>query len=362
MSLVSPQHGARFVVATLCCAILLHQTGTGVAADPPEPDAERPAETPLVDLPNILTDFRTAGARLVGRSTSKSGISEKESREVEPKGTSSHAAKKTALAGLPLDRISAENRPQVDAILKNVSFFRRLPTVAFTVEPDVYSYFVEHPDVAVSIWRAMKISKLQMWQTGKNDYEADTGDGTLGTLEVLYSGADKYLVLCEGLYRSPLVSKPIEAKSLLLLQTSFQRDAEGAHVVTHRADLFVSFPSQTIDVVAKIFSPLTVTMTDRTFAEVSLFLKMMSLAMSRRPDWVEEITQKMDGVPDIRKQQVLMLAGQTYSSAQKRTLDRLKEPGDGSEAVAGNAAKAESTVKAPPSRIVSDDRKIVPMR
>jgi hypothetical protein len=204
-----------------------------------------------------------------------------------------------------------------------VSFYRRLPKVSFAVEPEVYAYFMAHPDAAVSIWRAMKISKLQMWQTGRYDYEADTGDGSVGALEVLHTGAEKNLVTCDGLYKSPLLVKPIEAKSLLFLQTNFTRDADGTVYVTHRADLFVTFPSQTVDVVSRIFSPLTVSMTDRTFTEVSLFLKMMSLAMTRRPDWVEQIAGQMEGVADVRREQVLELNAQVHSAARKRALEQI---------------------------------------
>jgi hypothetical protein len=359
MSLERPHNGARLLVATFCCAFLLQQTNRAGAEERREPESERPPETNFLDLPAILTDFRSAGARLIGRGN-KATAAEAEPREAEPKGTSSNSAKKAAIDALPLDQLSPQQRPKVDAVLKNISFYRQLPTVVFAVDPDVYSYFVAHPDVAVSIWRAMKISKLQMWQTGKTDYEADTGDGTLGTLEVLCTAADRQLVYCEGLYRSPLVSKPIEAKSLLMLQSNFQQDAEGIVYVTHRAELFVTFPSQTIDVVAKIFSPLTVAMTDRTFSEVSLFLKMMSLAMSRRPDWVEDITRKMDGVPEIRKQQVLMLAGQAYSAAQKRTLDRLKESGDFPGSTAGSESPTPARVS--PPRVVSEERGTSPVK
>ncbi len=142
----------------------------------------------------------------------------------------------------------------------------------------------------------------------------------MGTVEVLHMGAEKCLVTCDGMYKTPLFTKPIEAKSLLFVQSSFSRDEEGVVHVTHQADLFVSFPSQAVDVFSRIFSPLTVSMTDRTFTEISLFLKMISTAMTRRPDWVEQIADKMDGVPDIRKTQVLELNAQVHSSAQKRAL------------------------------------------
>lgn len=288
---------------------------------PPEPseggktaDGEGPGHS-------AFSDVVQAGAKLLGKNPPTENVN-RALPEVNAKGTSSSAARKGALAALPLEQLSPENRQKVNTLLKSVSFYRRLPTVTFPVEPEVYNYFMAHPDAAVSIWRAMKISKLQMWQTGRFNYEADTGDGSVGSLDILHSGTEKNLVTCDGVYKSPLFTKPIEAKSLLMVQTSFARDADGIIHVTHRGDLFVSFPSQTIDVVSRIFSPLTVSMTDRTFTEVSLFLKMMSMAMARRPDWVEQIADKMDGVADIRKDQVLELSVQVHAAARKRAAEQ----------------------------------------
>ena len=255
------------------------------------------------------------------------------------RGNSSSAVRKAALAGLPLDKLTPENRALANNVLDSVSYFRRLPTVAFDVDPAVYMYFVSHPDVAVSVWRAMKISKLEMWQTGHDSYEADAGDGTIGTLEVLYRSPEKNLVLCDGLFKSPLLSKPIKARSLLLLQTSFFKEPNGEVYATHRADLFVSFPSQTIEAVSKVLSPITATLTDRTFTEISLFLKMFSMAMVRRPDWVEQIVNKMEGIPDMRRQQVLTLTAKVYTTAQKQALADIGKAIDNVQVAPGAAPR-----------------------
>lgn len=319
--------GCKFLVC-LTCAVLWAPGGLpslhAQTIDPPGTAKVEPsASAPQGGIAEVIQ----AGARLLGKGA-KTEAPPKDFQEAEPKGTSSSSAKKAALAALPLDQLTPENKQRVNALLKTSSFYRRLPKVTFAIEPEVYSYFVAHPDVAVSIWRAMKISKLEMWQTGKFDYEADTGDGSTGKLEVLHSGVEKNLVTCDGLYKSPMFKQPIAAQSLLLLQTSFFREADGTVYVTHRADLFVTFPSQTVDVVSKIFSPLAVSMTDRTFTEVSLFLKMMSMAMARRPDWVEQIAQKMEGVADVRKSQVMELTTQVYSAAQKRAVEKVAEKDD----------------------------------
>ena len=311
----------RHVPVLLACSAIVLAKGSVLRAAPPDSPAEIRAADAESPVHTSFSDIVQAGAKLFG----KNPTSDEANRvlpEVNSKGTSSATARKAAIVELPLEQLTPENRQKVSSLLKSVSFYRRLPKVTFPVEPEVYNYFMAHPDTAVSIWRAMKISKLQMWQTGRYDYEADTGDGSVGTLEVLHNGPEKSLVACEGIFKSPLLTKPIEARSLLLLQTSFSRDADGTTYVTHRADLFVTFPSQTIDVVSKIFSPLAISMTDRTFTEISLFLKMMSLAMTRRPDWVERITEKMDGVADLRKDQVLELCAHVYAAARKRAAEQ----------------------------------------
>ena len=327
-----------FLVLSSLCVVV------SPAALQAEPD-ELPARTDKAegDSPgrSSFNEIMQIGAKIVGKSAHSENH---QPLELDAKGSSDSAARKAAIAALPLESLSAENRQKVQSLVKSVSFYRRLPKVTFTVEPEVYNYFLAHPDVAVSIWRAMKISKLKMWQTGRFDYEADTGDGSVGTLEVLHVGGEKNLVACDGMYKSQLFTKPIEAKSLLFLQASFAKQPDGTVLVTHRADLFVTFPSMTIDVVARIFSPLTVKMTDRTFTEISLFLKMMSMAMSRRPDWVEHITEKMEGVADVRKEQVLELSTQVFTAAQNRELEQMgmSEKRDGGLREGGQPPDASS--------------------
>lgn len=324
MSAMRRQLGLGPSFALWSIAIGLLSAPAATVAQSGDAGVSAAAESAAADQPGALSEVLQAGAKALGKN-SRPEISSKDGHEAEPRGTSSAAAKKAALAAMPLDQLTPRQRERASELLKSAGFFRRLPKVTFSIEPDVYTYFISHPDVAVSIWRAMKISKLQMWQTGRFDYEADAGDGSTGKLEVLHSGPEKCLVSCDGFYKSPLFSKPIEVRSLTLLQTSFFREADGTVYVTHRADMFVEFPSLTVDVVARLFSPLTLAMTDRTFAEISLFLKMMSMAMARRPDWVEQIADKMDGVADLRKTQVLQLTSQVYSGAQKRAVERMSE-------------------------------------
>ncbi len=234
------------------------------------------------------------------------------------KGTSSRASRKAAIDALPLDKLSDEHRKLALSVIESTSVFRDLPTLEFEVEPAVYEFFRMHPDVAVSIWRAMEISQFQMWQTAREQYEADAGDGSTGVLTVLFVGGPHSIVLCEGVYKSPFLAKPIKATALLHIESMYEQRADKKIYARHGGHLFVNFPSQTVDTAAKLISPVSNLIIDRNFHEVSLFLHMMSLAMARQPGWVEHIAGKLEGVLEVRKSQLLDVTAKVYVDANKR--------------------------------------------
>lgn len=262
--------------------------------------------------------IQVADQKVVGSLKSGNEAAPSVEAHVQSKGTSSDKVKKTALTELPLHKLSPQHQARVQSLLSEVGYFRRLPTTVIAAEADVYAFFIRYPDVAVSIWRVMGISEMKMWQTGPNEYEGDSGDGSTGTIDVLFRSPELNLLLCEGQYQSPIMKKPIKARSLILLKSTFNREADGTMYVTHRADMYVTFPSQTIETAAKVLSPVTGPMADRTFTEMSLFLRMMSLAMTRRPAWVDQIAGQMEGVAEVRKQQLRQVMVTVHNNERKR--------------------------------------------
>ena len=258
--------------------------------------------------------------------------------QVLRKGTSSGAARKAAATRIPLAHMTPEDRERAEAILHEISLFRELPLLNFDCEPAVYRFFTTHPDVAVSIWQVLRISQFQMWQTGPNEYEADAGDGTVGTIDVLYRGQHEQVILCKGALSSPLLPQNIQANALMHLRSSFAPGPDGRPRVTSHLCLFVSFPSQTVETAAKIISPLGNAIIDRNFSEVSLFVCMMSLAMQRQPGWVEQLSDRLENVLEIRKSQLVKLTAETYASARRREIEAARGGGPALRSAGGSPA------------------------
>lgn len=235
---------------------------------------------------------------------------------------SSRRCRNEAIEQLPMAYLTSDAQAKVQQVLKDLSLFRRLPTLEIEADRRAYEFFTTHPDVAVSVWRALQISNVQMKEVNPNFYRTDTNDGTVGTVEVLLRSPGSYLVLCQGLLQSPGMPRPIQAKALMHLQPKF--DQRGR--VTHHLDLFVSFPSQTIETIAKLTSPVSFRIADRNFEEVTLFVALMSSAMSRQPGWVEQTAQRMEGLAPGRTNDLLKVTAAVYVDAERRRLAAAGQP------------------------------------
>ncbi len=233
-------------------------------------------------------------------------------------GSSASSLKKGALAEMPLEKLESGSRQKASAVLKGMGLYRRLPTISFEADPNVYAYFLKNPDVAVATWKAMGISKFVLQQNQPGIYTADAGDGSRGTVEVFYSTPKDTVIYCEGAFKSPLLPKPIVANSLMRLQVKFEKQPDGRIVATHYGDVFVELPSQTVETVAKLISPVSNAIADRNFQQLTFYAHMMSIAMSRQPGWVEALTRRMEEIPAERREEFLKLSAATYVAARQR--------------------------------------------
>lgn len=269
-----------------CVALLLSAMGTSGYGQ----NAGSPAPAPVTQAGGVQEDAAEAWLYR--------GL------QIDAAGTSSSATRRDATAAIPFDRMSPEMASKSRRLLRNVGLYRRLPSISFEADPDVYSHFLQYPDVAVATWRAMGLSKFQLKEIAPGRYSADAGDGSVGVVEVVYRTPADTLIYCEGAFKSPLLAKPIEARALMRVETQFRQGDRGQTIAAHSGDVFVEFPSQTVETVARLISPISHNIADRNFKQLTLFVQMMSTAMARHPDWVERLAERLDGVPNERRVQL----------------------------------------------------------
>lgn len=296
------RHGSWHSALSFAAACGLALGSSAIGADSPyvRDGAEFTGTKGVVSEPELDSAFQTLGVSIV-----------------KP-GVSSVNMRKQAISELPLSELTSDSVAKVNDILNNMSMFRRLPTLSFEVDPDVYNYLLRHPDVTVATWRAMEISKFQLNQVQPNCYDADAGDGSVGRIEVLRQTPTETLIHCDGAFKSPLLPRPIIARALMRLHTSFTKEADGRVIGTHSGDVFVEFPSQAVETVARVISPVSHSIADRNFKQISLYAHLMTQAMARHPGWIEMIGNKLTGVTAQDRQQFLEVSARSNAVARRR--------------------------------------------
>lgn len=263
-----------------------------------------------------LTRFAILGIAAVVCAVASSSCSADQLKELAEKagirivadGESSAGAEDQARSSMPLERMTQENRQRAQLIIKERSQFRRLPSLQYTIDEPMFRYLLKHPDVAVSTWRVMGISRFEMWQTGDMEYEARAIDGSEGIADILYQDDNQMVFVCQGSYHNPLLPRPMEASALIWFRAVYAPNAQGTHVVTQKADVFVRFPSSSVSAIAKILTPVLHSLMDRNLFEISLYGSMMSRAVRDEPEWVVQVAQQMEGVLPQRKGELIEVA------------------------------------------------------
>lgn len=238
--------------------------------------------------------------------------------DILARGSSSRSTLRDALDRLPLDDLTIEQRSRVNEVLEDRSMFRRLPAISIDANAEVYNHLTHNPESVVGIWRVLGISKFTMQQTGPTEWYGDAGDGSTGTIDVLSRSPNHHLLLCTGKYKSPLLARPIEATAVMHLRTQYQQGEDLQPKVVHGVDLFVMFPSHTVDTVARVIAPVSHMIADRNFRELSLFVRFMNVAMERQPGWVEQTIQRIDGIDREQRIELMKLSARVYVDAQNR--------------------------------------------
>lgn len=214
----------------------------------------------------------------------------------DPQGSSSREAREDALRQIPYRALDGDGRRKVDAVLENVTVFRRMPTQSIMCDPDLYLFMVRHPDVIVDLWRALGISNVSLLRTGPQTFHGRDTEGSMTDIQFLYSTSDTHVIYAVGTYAGGVFTKPVQGGCLLLLKSVYGRDAQGKVQVTSRLDAFFRVDHTGVELMAKTFQPLIGKSADTNFMEATRFFNQLARVAESRPEMLESWSHRLTNV------------------------------------------------------------------
>lgn len=242
-------------------------------------------------------------------------------------GHGGESIRQSAIQSLPLDKLDAQGRAKVQAVLANVTVFRRLPVRVIDCDPDLYLFMVRHPDVVINIWNNLKISQLQLKQTGSEKFRLKEDSGVTADLEYLYRSHDAHLIYAEGAYEGPTFGRRVRGAGVFLLKSGYIRETDGRYYITNRLDAFISIEPSAVELVAKTLHPLFGPTADNNFIQTVAFVGSLSRTTEQNPRSIQRMASKLDNVqPEVRDQfaQLAEKISEKPSAALLRRMSELK--------------------------------------
>ena len=230
--------------------------------------------------------------------------------------STSDSARRDALRSIPFDKLSAEDRTKVDAVLSNVSVFRRMPIRVVDCDPEFYLFLVRHPDVVVNIWEVFKISRLKLRETGEGEFQVAESAGANATVRFVYQNHDTHVIYGEGAYQGPLLTRPVKARGVLVLKTGYLRETNGRYYIASRLDSFLTIEPAGAELVTKTVSPLLGKTVDNNFIQTLAFVGSLSRTAEVNSRGVQRLGEQLTHVqPDVRVRFVELAADMPQKQA-----------------------------------------------
>jgi hypothetical protein len=216
----------------------------------------------------------------------------------------SDALKQSVIQSLPIDKLDAQGRAQVRSVVSNVTMFRRLPVQVVDCDPDLYLFLVRHPDVVVNTWRALKISQLQLTETGADTFQLKEASGTTADVEILFKSHDTHIIYAEGDFRGPLVKKPVKGRGIFVLKTGYVREpGNNRYYITSRLDTLLSVDPGAVELITKTVQPIIGKIADNNFTQTIAFVSSLSRTTELNSMAVQRLAMQLPEVrPDVKNQ------------------------------------------------------------
>ena len=230
--------------------------------------------------------------------------------------TSSKTAREEAIRSIPWRQLNANDRRAAQYVVANTGIYRRLPTRVIDCDPEMFTFLIQHPEVVVDVWRVMGVSQVSLAKLPDGGFRGTDGAGTTGNVRYLFSnfgqdGRNIAVVYADGSYEGKPLLSSLNAKTLMLLQSSAVRETNGRTYITVRVDTFVHIEKVGLELVAKTVQPWICSTADQNFVETLSFVSNFSRTAEKNPQGMQRLVARLSTVDAPTRNELVQLCYRT---------------------------------------------------
>ena len=140
---------------------------------------------------------------------------------------------------VPLHLVAPERRDVVAEVIRDHTFHRQGDSDTFPCPASLYLSLLNEPALTVALWKDLGESPVQLRKVAANRFEGTDGSGSTATWEFVLRSPRLHVLLAYLNYVSPHGNARVDARIVLVVNSSYLRDKNQESFVQHNVNAYV---------------------------------------------------------------------------------------------------------------------------
>ena len=196
-------------------------------------------------------------------------------------------------------------------VIRDHTFHRQGDSDTFPCPASLYLSLLNEPALTVALWKDLGDSPVQLQKVAANRFEGTDGSGSTATWEFVLRSPRLHVLLAYLNYVSPHGNARVDARIVLVVNSSFLRDKNQESFVQHNVDAYVKVDSKGWKTVARTMRPVVERILEEQVKEAGFLVSLMSRLVQTYPNWASEVVAGHPAIDVAAKQRFCTVVAQT---------------------------------------------------
>lgn len=195
-------------------------------------------------------------------------------------------------APVPLDELAPEIRARVSAVLEHPSFRTRGRLETFTCQPSVYYWLLDHPDLAVRLWRLLGAKCTDILPEGDDRFVWKDGPSSIHWDTVLKKPGLR-IWYAEGEVRPGVLLPSAPVKAVAVLHYKEGEIKDGRPSLQHQVELTLHTDSHAVALAARILGASAPRAGEQVVGQIEMFYAALAWYLDQHPRHAEALFDQL---------------------------------------------------------------------
>jgi hypothetical protein len=187
-------------------------------------------------------------------------------------------------APIPMQSLAPADRTAVKKVFDSSTLTAKSQPEMFRGNPDIYMYFLDHPDRAVSAWRRLGAKCVEIQPRANKQFAYVDDQGSEILWRTVVRQGDLRVWYAEGKVKASSVLPPVPVQAVVVVRHGEVNNPDGSSALIQQTEIYVHTDSSMATLVMQMMGPHSQRMAEQGLGQFQFFFSGLSRYASQNPE------------------------------------------------------------------------------